>query len=69
MDKKTNLAGLKSDFDRLEIDKLKTSPVDLSELSNVLKNEVVKKDVYNKLVKKFNFIKTNDTSSLVKRAE
>ena len=69
MDKKTNLAGLKSDFDRLETDKLKTSPVDLSELSNVLKNEVVKKDVYNKLVKKFNFIKTNDTSSLVKRAE
>ena len=69
MDKKTNLAGLKSDFDRLEIEKLKTSPVDLSELSNVLKNEVVKKDVYNKLVKKFNFIKTNDTSSLVKRAE
>ena len=69
MDKKTNLAGLKSNFDRLEIDKLKTSPVDLSELSNVLKNEVVKKDVYNKLVKKFNFIKTNDTSSLVKRAE
>ena len=69
MDKKTNLAGLKSDFDRLEIDKLKTSPVDLSELSNVLKNEVVKKDVYNKLVKKFNFIKTNDTSSFVKRAE
>ena len=69
MDKKTNLAGLKSDFDRLEIDKLKTSPVDLSELSNVLKNEVVKKDVYNKLVKKVNFIKTTDTSDLVKRAE
>ena len=69
MDRKTNLAGLKSDFDRLEIDKLKTSPVDLSELSNVLKNEVVKKDVYNKLVKKVNFIKTTDTSDLVKRAE
>ena len=69
MDKKTNLAGLKSDFDRLEIDKLKTSPVDLSELSNVLKNEVVKKDVYNKLVKKVNFIKTTDTSDLVKRVE
>ena len=69
MDKKTNLAGLKSDFDRLEIDKLKTSPVDLSELSNVLKNEVVKKDVYNKLVKKVNFIKTTDTSDLVKKAE
>ena len=69
MDKKTNLASLKSDFDRLEIDKLKTSPVDLSELSNVLKNEVVKKDVYNKLVKKVNFIKTTDTSDLVKKAE
>ena len=48
---KTDLDSLKSDFDRSEIDKLETSPVDLSELSNVVKNEVVKKDVNDKLVK------------------
>ena len=31
------------------MDKLKTSPVDLSKLSNVVNNEVVKKTVYDKL--------------------
>ena len=40
---KTNLANLKS-----EVDKLKPVPTDLSKLSNVVKNDVVKKDVYDK---------------------
>ena len=53
---KTDLDSLKLDFDRSEIDELETSPVDLSELSNVVKNEVVKKDVNDKLVKKANYI-------------
>lgn len=48
---KTDLDSLKSDFDRSEIDKLETSPVDLSELSNVVNNDVVKKTVYEKLAK------------------
>ena len=37
-------------------------PFDLSKLSNVVKNDVVKKDVYNKLVTKVNAI---DTSGFV----
>ena len=37
-------------------------PVDLSQLSNVVKNEVVKKTVYDKLVSKVNNI---DTSGFV----
>ena len=40
---KTNLANLKTEVDKLDIDKLATVPVDLSKLSNVVKNDVVKK--------------------------
>ena len=40
---KTNLAGLKTKVDKLDIDKLKSVPIDLSKLSNVVKNDVVKK--------------------------
>ena len=57
----TNLARLKTGFDELDIDKLVSVPVDLSKLSNVVKN-VVKKDVYDKLVAKVNDI---DTSGFV----
>ena len=39
----TNLANLKAEVDKLDIDKLATVPVDLSKLSNVVKNNVVKK--------------------------
>ena len=42
--------------------------VDLSKLSDAVKNEVVKKTVYDQLVKKVNAIETNDTSNLVKKA-
>ena len=66
--KKVDLAGLKSNVDKLDIDKLKNvptnlrnlkskahtldvdrilpAPVDLKKLSDVVKNDVVKKDVY-----------------------
>ena len=40
---KTNLAALKSEVDKIDVDKLKTKPTDLSKLSNVVKNDVVKK--------------------------
>ena len=40
---KTNLANLKTEVDKLDIDKLVPIPNDLSKLSNVVKNEVVKK--------------------------
>ena len=53
---KTNLANLKTEVDKLDIDKLVPVPVDLSKLSDVVKNNVVKKDVYNKLVAKINNI-------------
>ena len=56
---KTNLANLKSEVNKLDIDKLKPVPTDLSKLSNVVKNDVVKKDVYDKLVTKVNNINTS----------
>ena len=38
---KSNLADLKTEVDKIDADKLKTVPVDLANLSNVLKNDVV----------------------------
>ena len=61
---KTNLANLKSEVDKLRFDKLKPTPTDLSKLSDVVKNDVVKKTDYNKLVTKVDHI---DTSGLVKK--
>ena len=43
---KTNLAALKTKVDKIDIDKLKTVPGDLAKLSNVVKNDVVKKTDY-----------------------
>ena len=43
---KTSLANLKTEVDKLDTSKLKTVPVDLSKLSNVVKNDVVKKTAY-----------------------
>ena len=40
---KTNLAALKTEVDKIDADKLKTVPVDLAKLSNVVNNDVVKK--------------------------
>ena len=40
---KTNLANLKTEVDKLDIDKLVPIPADLSKLSNAVKNRVVKK--------------------------
>ena len=57
---KTNLADLKTEVDKLDIDKLAPVPVDLSKLSDVVKNDVVKKTVYDKLVAKIDNIDTSD---------
>ena len=38
---KTNLASLKTEVDKLDIDKLTPVPNDLAKLSNVVKNDVV----------------------------
>ena len=53
---KIKLAHLKTEADKLDIEKLVPIPVDLSKLSDVVKNDVVKKDVYDKLVTKVNSI-------------
>ena len=44
---KTNLAALKTEVDQIDADKLKTTPIDLDRLSNLVKNDVVKKTAYN----------------------
>ena len=43
---KTNLASLKTEVGKLDIDKLEPAPVDLNKLSDVVKNNVVKKTVW-----------------------
>ena len=50
---------------KLDIGKSETAAVDLSKLSDVVKNEVVKKSEYNELVKKVNNVNTTNTSDLV----
>ena len=57
---KTNLANLKTEVDKLEIGKLAPVPVDLSKLSDAVKDDVVKKPVYDKLVAKVNNIDISD---------
>ena len=44
---KTNLAALKTEVDKLDTDKLKTTPAGLVKLTNAVDNELVKKTVYN----------------------
>ena len=57
---KKNLAGFKIKVDKLYIDKLVPVLVDLSKLINVVKTDVVKKAVYDKLVSKVNNIDTSE---------
>ena len=42
---------MKTKVDKLDVDKLVPAPVDLSKLSYVLKNDVIKKDVYHAKIK------------------
>ena len=58
---KTNLASLKTEVEKLDIDKWVPVPVDLSKLS-----DVVKKNVYDKLVTNVNNI---DTSGYVLKSK
>ena len=59
---KLNLPSLKTEVDKLDIDKLVPVPVNLSKLSDVVNNDVAKQIVYDKLVAKVNNI---DTSTFV----
>ena len=45
------LVSLKAEVDKLDIDKLIPVPVDLSKLSDVVKNDLLKKTVYDKYCK------------------
>ena len=58
------MASLKTEVDKLDIDKLWLVPVDLSKLSHVVKNDIVKKTEYNKLVTK---VDNTDTTNFVKK--
>ena len=57
---KTNLAGLKIEVDKIDAGKLKTVPVNLAKLRNVVKNDVVKKTEYNSLKTKVDSIDTTN---------
>ena len=63
---KTNLASLKTEVDKLDIDKLVPIPNDLAKLSNVVKNDVVKKTKHDKLVAKVSGIDTTNFVSKTK---
>ena len=45
--RKTNLAALKTEVDKIDADKLKTVPADLAKLTNAVENDLVKKTDYN----------------------
>ena len=63
---KTSLASLKTEVDKLDIEKLAQVSVDLSKLSDIVKIDVVKKAMYDKLAAKVNNI---DTSGFVLKAK
>ena len=44
---KTNLAALKTEVDKIDADKLKTTPADLTKLTNAIENDLVKRTDYN----------------------
>ena len=47
---KTNLAALKTEVDKIDVDKLKTTLTDLAKLTNAIENDIVKKADYNTTV-------------------
>ena len=60
-----HLVRLKLETDKLDSGKLETTPVDLKKLSDVVDEEVVKKNLYDELIKNVNANQTNDTSDLI----
>ena len=67
---KPDSASLKARVNEIDIDKIKTIPADLSKLSNVIDNDVVKKTVFDKLVVKVSSIKVSSailTNKILKK--
>ena len=60
------LSNLKSKVDKLDVDKLLTVSVDLTKLSDVVKNDAVKKDVYNAKIKNIED-KIPDTTKVINK--
>ena len=63
---KSNLPSLKTKVDKLDINKLVPFAVDISKLSDLVKNDVAKKVVYDNFVAKVNSI---DTSRFVLKTQ
>ena len=42
---KTNLAALKSEVDKIDVDNVKTTPTDLAKLTNAAENDLVKENL------------------------
>ena len=63
---KSNLASLKTEVNKIDAEKVKTVPVDIAKLSNVVRNDVVRKTEYNKLVTKVDNI---DITNVVKKTQ
>ena len=57
---------MKIKVDKLDVDKWVPAPVDLSKLSNLMKNEAVKKDVYNAKIKNIEDIIPDITNIVTK---
>ena len=60
---------MKSKVDKLDIGKLEAIPDVISKLSNVVKDDLVKKSEYDELIKKVNNVSTTDTSNLEKKSD
>ena len=69
--KKYDTASLKSDVDKLDIDKLRTIPNDLSKISDAVETIVVKKTVHDKKITKVYAFDTKVpyTSGLVSKTQ
>ena len=63
---KSNLTSLKTEVDKLDIDKLTSVPIDIAKLSNLVKTDIVKKTEYDKLV---NEVKSIDNTNFVSRTK
>ena len=63
---KTNLAALKAEVDKIDTDKLKTTPTDLAKLTNAIENDVVKKTDYNAKVTSIEAQKAGLTKNTVR---
>ena len=63
LESKLCLASSKTEVHKIDLDKLKTFPVDLSKLSKAVNNDIVNNTIYDKLIKKIFAVDTGVISS------